>query len=75
MGENNIKSRCVGQRTVSTSVDDGTAEFLQEEAEVAGVTVSEFLRRLIDLYEEDRRGGVSCRNCGVELNVRDEVAL
>lgn len=43
------------KRTFSVSLDEGRAEWMDEEAHRHGLTRSEFLRRLIDEVREARK--------------------
>lgn len=57
-------SRCQGSIPVGTKVDRDMREFIEQEAERLGVTPSEFLRRLFELYRTSRAGEASCESCG-----------
>jgi hypothetical protein len=50
-----LKARCRGPKTVSTTVDEETDEFLEEQAEQAKVSKSEVMRRLLDFYRANTR--------------------
>jgi uncharacterized protein (UPF0212 family) len=39
-------------------------EFIEEEADRLGVSVSELLRRLFLAYRESQAGNASCEHCG-----------
>jgi len=39
-------------------------EFIEDEAERLGMTVSEFLRRLLIMYRESRAENTPCDHCG-----------
>lgn len=71
----NIKSRCVGRETLSTKVDGGTRRWVEQRAESSGVTVTEFLRRLIDLYKVSREDELTCPYCDRPLHLDREVDL
>lgn len=63
-------SSCQGNITVSTKVDARTRQFIEDEEEKLGVTPSEFLRRVIELYKGSQEGALVCPCCGEELNLR-----
>ena len=60
---------CQGQKSLSTKVDAETIEFLDEQAAQAGVTRAEFVRRLLDAYQDSTTGSLSCGACGAPLNL------
>lgn len=62
----------MGEISVGTKTDQEMCEFVRSEAERLGVSRSEFLRRLMALYRESRRGEVACPHCGetVALDLR-----
>jgi len=64
-----VRSRCGGQRTISTQVDEDTVEFLDNEAEAAGVSRADFIRLLIDTYRDSTGGELSCGSCEAPLNL------
>ena len=43
---------CGGENTLSTKVNESTRRFVEIEAEEAGVSKAEVLRRLLDLFRE-----------------------
>lgn len=47
-----IKSRCMGRNTLSTKVNEATRRFIEVEAERAGVSRAEVVRRLLDLFRD-----------------------
>lgn len=63
-------SSCYGDIPAGTKTDRAMAEFVESEAERLGVSKSEFMRRLLELYRESRREDVDCPHCG-EIVVMD----
>jgi negative regulator of replication initiation len=45
-----LKARCRGPKSLSTKVDQETDQFIEQQAERAGVSKCEVLRRLLDFY-------------------------
>jgi hypothetical protein len=62
-------SACKGTKPVGTKVDDSTRRFLEEESERLGVSRSEVLRRMIDVYRGSGDGDLSCGACGASLDL------
>jgi len=56
-------SECMGSLTLSTKVDAGMRQFIEEEAEKRAVTPTELLRRILDLYRMSVRGELECAHC------------
>jgi len=56
-------SDCLGDLSVATKVDREMLEYVDSEAENLGITRSEFLRRMLDLYRESRRENADCPEC------------
>jgi len=46
------KSRCMGEYTLSTKVNEATRRFIAVEAREAGVSQAEVMRRLLDLFRD-----------------------
>jgi hypothetical protein len=46
------KSRCMGENTLSTKVNEATERFIEVEAREAGVPKAEVMRRLFDLFRD-----------------------
>ena len=57
-------NRCQGSIPVGAKVDRTMREFIEDEAERLGMTVSEFLRRLLIMYRESRAENTPCDHCG-----------
>ena len=57
-------TRALGNIPVGTKVDRDMREFVEEEADRLGVSVSEFLRRVLITYRESRAEQLHCDNCG-----------
>lgn len=57
-------NRCQGSIPVGAKVDRAMREFVEDEAERLGMTVSEFLRRLLLVYRESRAENTPCDHCG-----------
>lgn len=57
-------NRCQGSIPVGAKVDRAMREFVDGEAERLGMTVSEFLRRLLIMYRESRAENTPCDHCG-----------
>jgi hypothetical protein len=57
-------NRCQGSIPVGAKVDRAMREFIEGEAERLGMTVSEFLRRLLIMYRESRAENTPCDHCG-----------
>lgn len=57
-------SRCKGNIPVGTKVDRAMREFVESEADRLGVTISDFLRRLLLRYREIRAENAACDHCG-----------
>lgn len=53
--EGRMKSRCVGQNTLSTSVDGEMRRWVNRQAERAGVSQSELLRRVLEYYRVHKK--------------------
>ena len=75
MGTEAIRSRCAGRETLSTKVDGETRRWVEERAEESGVTPTELVRRLIDLYRVSREDELTCPYCDRGLRLDREVAL
>jgi hypothetical protein len=45
-------------------VDREMREFIENEADRLGVTPTEFMRRLLEVYQESRAGNAPCDYCG-----------
>lgn len=63
-----LMAECLGTSPLSTKVDEETIRYIDEQAREAGVTRSEFLRQLIDLYRQSEEGSLSCGACDAPLN-------
>jgi hypothetical protein len=61
------QATCQGPETASTKVDRGMRNFLDTEAEERGICRAEFIRRLFDVYQENRMQGHSCPKCGENI--------
>jgi len=57
-------NRCQGSIPIGAKVDREMREFIEAEAERLGMTVSEFLRRLLIIYRESRAENTPCDHCG-----------
>jgi len=57
-------NRCQGSIPVGTHVDRSMREFVETQSERLGVTVSEFLRRLLLMYRQSRAENTACDHCG-----------
>lgn len=57
-------NRCQGSIPVGAKIDRDMREFVEAEAERLGVTVSEFVRRLLIMYRESRAENTPCDHCG-----------
>jgi aspartate carbamoyltransferase regulatory subunit len=44
-------------------------EFIEQESERLGVTTSEFVRRLFEVYRESRAGNARCDYCEEPVNI------
>jgi len=62
-------SRCQGSIPVATKVDRPMREFIEQESERLGVTTSEFVRRLFEVYRESRAGNARCDYCEEPVNI------
>lgn len=67
-------AECHGTNPIGSKVDDETLEYIDERAAEMGVTRSEFLRLLIDLYRESDDGSLSCGACGGPLNLAGAIS-
>jgi len=56
--------RCIGSIPVSTKVDRDMREFVENESDRLGVTPSEFLRRVLLIYQLSRAEQLTCNGCG-----------
>lgn len=56
-------SRCQGSIPVSTKVDKPMREFIEDEAQRLGMSRSELLRRLLEVYQDSQGGRMVCENC------------
>jgi len=65
-----VMARCHGQLPVSTKVDQEMLDYINESAEEAGVSRSEFIRRMMDLYRHIDQDG-ECPECGATLHVKN----
>lgn len=63
------RSGCMGRETISTKVDEETVDWLDARARQAGISVAEYLRRLLDLYRQSQRGDIECGDCDARLNL------
>jgi metal-responsive CopG/Arc/MetJ family transcriptional regulator len=59
-------SRCHGQLPISTKVDQEMLDYIDQSAEEAGVSRSEFIRRMLDGYRLAEEAG-ECPECGTNL--------
>lgn len=57
-------NRCYGSIPVGTKVDQPMREFVESEADRLGMSVSEFLRRVLIVYRESRAENTPCDHCG-----------
>lgn len=57
-------NRCQGSIPVGTKVDESMRVFVEKESDRLGVSVSEFLRRLLIVYRESRAENTPCDHCG-----------
>ena len=57
-------NRCQGSIPLGAKVDRNMREFVEAEADRLGMTVSEFLRRLLIIYRESRAENTPCDHCG-----------
>lgn len=64
-----IQSECAGRETLSTKVDEGMHSWIEERAEQTGLSSAEYLRRVLDLYRNSRRGEVPCPSCQERLDL------
>lgn len=53
----------MGNLTLSTNVDEGMRRFIEEEAEKRAITVTEVVRRILDLYRTSVEGELECAHC------------
>lgn len=65
-------SRCRGQIPLSTKVDQPMREFVDDEAARLGVSRTEVLRRLLELYRSSRSGETPCEHCGETVEMELE---
>lgn len=68
-----VMSQCKGSVTLSTRVDEGTRQWIEERANAAGVTPTELLRRLLDVYNASVDGRIWCVECGTDVDLTEEV--
>ena len=61
-----LMSRCHGQLPISTKVDQEMLDYIDQSAEEAGVSRSEFIRRMLDGYRLAEEAG-ECPECGTSL--------
>jgi negative regulator of replication initiation len=59
-----IETDCVGQQSLTAKVDKEMFDWVDTRADRAGVSRTEFLRRLLELYKASRERRVSCPSCG-----------
>jgi hypothetical protein len=57
-------NRCYGNIPVGTKVDQPMREFVENESDRLGISVSEFLRRVLIIYRESRAENIPCDHCG-----------
>lgn len=57
-------NRCQGSIPAGTKVDRSMYEFIEKEAERLGVTLAEFIRRLLLMYRQSRDENTACDHCG-----------
>jgi len=62
-------NRCQGSIPVATKVDQPMREFVEAEADRLGITVSEFLRRLLLVYRESQAENTPCEHCGQPVSI------
>jgi hypothetical protein len=62
-------SRCQGSIPVTTKVDRPMREFVENESDRLGVTPTEFMRRLLELYRDSRSGETACEHCGEPVEI------
>ena len=65
-------SECIGDLAVTAKVDHEMHEFLEAESRQFGMSRSELLRNIFDMYRESRREQLSCPHCSdaVVMDVR-----
>jgi len=66
-----VMARCHGQLPISTKVDQAMLDYIDESAEEAGVSRSEFIRRMLDGYRLADEAG-ECPDCGTNLEFDHE---
>jgi hypothetical protein len=44
-------------------------EFVENESDRLGVTPTEFMRRLLELYQDSRSGETACEHCGGPVEI------
>jgi hypothetical protein len=66
-------SSCQGELAATAKIDREMLEFVDAEAERLGVTRTELLRRLLELYRESRRENTDCPHCDttIKLDLRE----
>lgn len=66
-------SSCLGDLPIGTKTDREMKQWVEAEADRLGITRAEFLRRVLELYQESRRENLECPHCGetVIMDVRE----
>lgn len=59
-------AKCHGQIPLTTKVDREMLEYIDRNAEQAGISRAEFVRRMLDLYRAADEAG-ECPECGTSL--------
>ena len=57
-------SKCTGDVSTGTKVNQSMRNFIDDEAARLGVTNAELHRRLLDFYRESRENEPNCPHCG-----------
>jgi negative regulator of replication initiation len=65
-------SQCYGDTSLATKIDERMQEFVLEESNRLGVSMAEFLRRLLEVYQSSRDGNTPCEHCGQTVQIELE---
>lgn len=67
---NNIMATCQGDHPITTKVDEQTRVLIDESANEIGVSRSELLRRLLNLYHQSENGELECPACAKTVRIQ-----
>lgn len=54
----------LGDRALTTKVDEQMVSFVESESDRIGVSRAEFIRRVLEVYRESWSKNLECHNCG-----------